>query len=142
MKKLSILIVALVAGVGLWWLVRSGNGSSQTAASSGGSVPLSSSGNASSNSTSYKDGTYTGDIVYNGYGDVQVAAVVSGGKITDIQFLQMPSGGHSSEVTSVASPMLKQEALQAQSANVDIVSGATQTSEAFMQSLQAALTKA
>ena len=77
------------------------------------------------------------------YGSMQVKAVVSGGKLTDIQFLQFPNDpGNTTAVNDAALPQLKQEALTAQSANVNIVSGATQSSEAFQQSLAAALATA
>jgi uncharacterized protein with FMN-binding domain len=60
-----------------------------------------------------------------------------------VQFLQAPNAhGHSVEINSVADPMLAQEAIQAQSAKVDIVSGATDSSDAFIQSMQSALNKA
>ena len=70
-------------------------------------------------------------------------AVIQNGKITDVQFLQYPNdNGHSARVSSFSMPALKQEAIAAQSANVDVVSGATQTSEAFRQSLADALAQA
>ncbi len=91
----------------------------------------------------YKNGQYTGDVADAYYGNVQVKAIISGGKITDIQFLQYPNDRRTSiEINSQATPYLKQEAIQAQNANVDIVSGATQTSRAFRESLQSALDKA
>jgi len=91
----------------------------------------------------YKDGTYTGLAIDVQYGIVQVKANISGGKITDVQFVQIPSGaGHTNEVSSTAGPILKQEAITAQSANVNAVSGATQTSQGFIQSLQSALDQA
>ena len=91
----------------------------------------------------YKDGSYTGATVDAYYGYVQVKATVSGGKLTDVAFLQYPNT-HSTSVyiNSQAIPMLKQEALAVQSANVNIISGATATSEGFRQSLSDALTKA
>lgn len=92
---------------------------------------------------SYKDGTYTGTMVENAYGPVQVQAVVSGGKITAINFLQMPSDRENSQqIAAEAEPILRQEAIEAQSANIDTVSGATQDAEAFAQSLQSALSQA
>jgi uncharacterized protein with FMN-binding domain len=91
----------------------------------------------------YKDGTYTGSIADAFYGKLQVAAVISGGKITDVKFLQYPKDQHESqEVNNRSNPILKSEAIAAQSAKVNIVSGATQSSEAFQQSLASALTKA
>ena len=94
-------------------------------------------------SAGWKDGTYTGSAERNSYGTVQVAAVISGGKLTGINFIRMPSGeGHTQEVTKDAQPILLREALQTQSATVDVISGATQTSESFTFSLKSALSKA
>jgi len=91
----------------------------------------------------YKDGTYTGSPADAFYGTVQVKAVIAGGKITDIQFLQYPNDrGHSVEINTYATPILRSEAIQAQNARVNVVSGATQTSQAFVQSLSAALQQA
>lgn len=91
----------------------------------------------------YKDGTYTGSVANAFYGNIQVAATISGGKITDVRFLQTPNDNPNSlSVNSQATPLLKQEAIQAQSAQVDVVSGATDTSQAFVQSLGAALAQA
>ena len=91
----------------------------------------------------YKDGSYTGDVADAFYGNIQVQAVVSGGKLTDVIFLQYPNDRNTSiEINTQAMPMLKSEALTAQSANVDGVSGATDSSRAFIQSLGSALAKA
>ena len=91
----------------------------------------------------YKDGSYTGSVTDAYYGNVQVQAKISGGKITDVSFLAYPND-HSDSVmiNQQAIPYLKQEAIQAQSAKVQVVSGATFTSEAFVQSLTAALSQA
>ncbi len=91
----------------------------------------------------FKNGTYTGPVTDAYYGNVQVQAVVKNGQISDVRFLQYPNT-HSTSVyiNQQAMPMLTQEAISAQSANVNIVSGATATSEAFIQSLSAALAKA
>jgi uncharacterized protein with FMN-binding domain len=90
----------------------------------------------------YKDGTYTGSVADAFYGSLQAVAVIKGGVLVDVTFPQAPSGGHSGEVSTFALPALKQEAIAAQSANVNIVSGATQDSQAFQQSLASALTQA
>lgn|SRR5581483_4216643 len=90
-----------------------------------------------------KNGTFNGSSEDAFYGNVQVSITVSGGKITDVSFLDYPHDrGTSVEINSQAMPLLKQEAIQAQSANVDIISGATQTSNAFISSLSTALSKA
>ena len=91
----------------------------------------------------YRDGTYTGSVADAYYGNIQVSATISGGKITDVVFLQYPNDrGTSIEINTQAMPYLKSEAITVQSANVDGVSGATQTSVAFIQSLESALAQA
>jgi len=98
---------------------------------------------ASSNSSGYKDGTYTGPTVDVNYGLVEVQATIQNGKIAGVQFLQFPNDRRTSQqINAIAMPYLQQEAIQAQSANVDIVSGATLTSEGFQMSLQSALASA
>jgi uncharacterized protein with FMN-binding domain len=94
-------------------------------------------------SSIYQDGNYTGDVADAFYGNVQVMAVIQGGQITDVQFLDYPHDRRVSMfINSQAMPYLTTEAIQAQSAQVDIISGATLTSEAFIQSLQSALNDA
>ena len=88
----------------------------------------------------YADGTFTGQDVSMRYGDVQVQVTISGGAVTDVTALQLPNGdGHSSRISSIVEPMLRSEALQAQTASIDLISGATYTSGAYKQSLQSAL---
>ncbi len=89
---------------------------------------------------SYKDGSYIGDSVDAYYGNVQVEAVIKNGLITDIQFLDYPKDRSTSlRISNMAMPVLQTETIRAQSANVNIVSGATQTSEGFIRSLSSAL---
>ncbi len=91
----------------------------------------------------FKDGTYTGPSVWVNWGYVQVQAQVQGGKLANVQFLQFPQDRRTSQrINSFAVPTLQQEAIQAQSANVDLVTGATLTSEGFQMSLQSALSQA
>lgn len=89
--------------------------------------------------TAAASGRFAGSVADTPYGPVQVQAVLAGGKLTDVTVLQQTSGGHSSQIDSYALPQLKSEALKAQSANIDTVSGATYTSDGYAQSLQAAL---
>lgn len=99
--------------------------------------------NNSSSPGQYKDGTYTGSVADAYYGNIQVQAIISGGKITDVQFLQYPNdNGTSHMINTQAMPYLRQEAITAQSAQVDIVSGASDSSQAFQQSLSSALSQA
>jgi len=94
-------------------------------------------------STGLSNGTYTGQTFTNFYGPVQVQLVISGGRITSVKTLQQPSSDpQSSFVASRAMPVLREEVLQAQSARIDVVSGATQDSESYAQSVQSALDQA
>ncbi|GAC1456897.1 MAG: hypothetical protein PVS3B3_27220 [Ktedonobacteraceae bacterium] len=91
----------------------------------------------------YKDGSYTGSVADAQWGNIQVRATVQGGKLTNVQFLQYPNDRNRSiEINTYADPQLASEAIQAQSANVDVVSGATDSSDAFIQSLTDALSQA
>lgn len=91
----------------------------------------------------YKDGTYTGPVADAVYGKLQLVVTVNGGMITNITWPVYPNDpGHTSDVSASALPQLEQEAIASQSANVNAVSGATQDSTAFQQSLAAALAQA
>ena len=99
--------------------------------------------NQPGSNVSYKNGTYTGSVADAYYGNVEVQATVSGGKLTGVTFLQYPSDRSTSvSINSQAMPYLKQEAIAAQSAQVNVISGATATSQAFAQSLGSALIQA
>jgi uncharacterized protein with FMN-binding domain len=92
---------------------------------------------------SYKDGIYTGSIADAFYGNVEVQATISSGKIASVNFLQYPSDRSTSRsINSQAMPYLQQEAIAVQSGQVNVVSGATDTSNAFVQSLTSALAQA
>ncbi len=91
----------------------------------------------------YKDGSYTGGVADAQWGYVQVQVVIQSGKIGDVKFLQYPSDrSRSVLINQYADPQLVSEAIQAQSAQVDVVTGATDSSFAFMQSLSDALSQA
>ncbi len=81
----------------------------------------------------------TGPVVPNRYGPVQVEVTLTDGRIVDVRALQLPFGGQSGQISRYAEPQLHQEALAAQSAQVDTVSGASYTSDGYRTSLQAAL---
>ncbi len=91
----------------------------------------------------YKNGTFTGVNANAFYGQVQVQVVIQNGRIASVNFLNYPQDRRTSaRINSFAVPALQSEAIQAQSARVDVISGATLTSEAFMLSLQSALNSA
>jgi len=100
-------------------------------------------GAASASGSSYKDGSYTGSVADAQWGNIQVKAIIQNGKIKDVQFLQAPNDRNRSiRINDSADPQLASEAIQAQSAQVDVVTGATDTSDAFVQSLSDALSQA
>jgi uncharacterized protein with FMN-binding domain len=112
--------------------------SAATASSASGPTASGSSGDDSSKIT-----TYTGSVAKTRWGPVQVKITVQSGKITKVTVLQQPNGNQKdAEINSYALPILIDETVQAQSANIDMVSGATVTSEGYAQSLQGALDEA
>jgi uncharacterized protein with FMN-binding domain len=123
-----------------------GRSSTGSTSSTSGSTSRSTSGTTSggtATTSALRDGTYDGADIQTRYGDVQVELTVRGGAITKVTPLALPSGdGHSVRISEVVSPILRSEALTAQSAQIDLVSGATYTSTAFVESLQAALDQA
>jgi uncharacterized protein with FMN-binding domain len=147
----GVIVVAFAA-----YVIFSGNRSDLAAAPSplspsdmtySSSSPSSSTAQTAAGSDSgngmYKNGTYTGTIADAFYGKLQAVAVIQGGRLADVQFPTYPSdGGHTLQLSNSDLPILKQEAIAAQSANVNVVSGATQTSQAFEQSLASALAQA
>jgi len=87
--------------------------------------------------------TVDGDPFDNPYGTVQVRVTLQGTRITGVTPLQMPfDRQRSAEISQQAEPLLLQEVLQAQSAQIDIIGGASYTSQSYAQSLQSALDKA
>jgi uncharacterized protein with FMN-binding domain len=87
--------------------------------------------------------TVTGPSVDTRWGPVQVAITVDGSTITDVEVVEYPTGNHKDqEINARALPVLVSETLDAQSADVDMVSGATVTSEGYLESLQGALDEA
>lgn len=91
----------------------------------------------------YRDGQFTGTDISMRFGDVQVKVIVKGGRIVDVQTPLMPfDRQRSQEISQAAAPLLHDEVLQAQSAQIDSLSGATYTSDAYAQSLQSALDQA
>ena len=87
--------------------------------------------------------TVTGAVASTRWGPVQVPITVADGKITAVDVPQYPTGnGKDRQINASALPILTKETLSAQSANIDMVSGATVTSEGYVQSLQSALDQA
>ena len=112
------------------------------AARAGGGGTTSSGSSSSGGSTTAGTRTYDGSAVTTRYGTVQVEITVSGRKVVAVTALSLPAGGRSSAISDYVAPILSSEAVAAQTASIDIVSGATYTSDAYAQSLQAALDQA
>jgi uncharacterized protein with FMN-binding domain len=121
----------------------SGTPSTGTTGTSGttGTTPAPST--ATKSTTSTYTGTVTGTAADTRWGPVQVKVTLANGKITAVDVVEEPdSNGRDQEINADAVPQLVQETLTAQSAQIDMVSGATYTSDGYVQSLQSALDQA
>ena len=117
--------------------------SSTTGSTRVSAAPRQSPATTAAKTGAYKNGSYAGSQADAMFGTVQVKALIQNGRLTDVQFLNFPSDRRRSKsISSQATPILTREAIRAQSAKVQVVSGATLTSKAFVQSLQSALSQA
>ena len=133
------------AGTGAGSGTGSGKGSGTGSGSGSGTGSGSGKGSGSGSGTGSGSTTRTveGDTVQTRYGPVQLRVTLHGGRITAVKAVQVPEDNpRDQEITGFAVPQLTQEALSAQSAHIDTVSGATYTSEGYIQSLQSALDRA
>ncbi len=125
--------------------VGTGSAPSSSSSSSPSSGDSTASGSAPPNTTSgtTTTKTYTGDVAQTRWGPVQVQITVRNDKITKVTVLQQPNGNpRDIEINDQALPILIDDTISAQSANIDMVSGATVTSDGYLRSLQAALDQA
>jgi FMN-binding protein len=140
MRRIVLFVTGTLAGLILLFSYRTSLGGvrpQQGVAAAPGVVapPAGSSGGGTGN-----DLTVNGPVADTAWGPVQVRVTISGGHITDVTAIEYPNGNSRDRViNSYALPQLRSQALQAQSANIDGVSGATVTSDGYIQSLQAAL---
>jgi uncharacterized protein with FMN-binding domain len=151
MKKLAVsaviigvfIIYALAHARASVGFTPSQGSSNDPSAGSGDSGSSTQTGGTPATTGSFKNGSYTGGAADAQWGNVQVKITIQNGRLTNVQFLQYPNHrDRSVEINNYAMPQLTSEAIQAQSAQVDVISGATDTSEAFMQSLSDALSQA
>ena len=105
--------------------------------------------NTTNNSTSstkegvtYKDGTYTGAVTKTNVGNFQVSVAVQGGKIANVNVLLQPDEEFSQNINKTALPKYVEEVIAAQSSDIALISGASETFKGFKGSLQDALNKA
>lgn len=114
---------------------------SATSSSTGSGTDSSAESSSSTSSTAAK--TYTGDAIATQYGNAQVKVTIAGGKITEVEALQLQGNDPKSvQISGSAAPLLRESALTKQTAAIDAVSGATITSASYEASLQSALDKA
>lgn len=143
MKKIVVSAIVILAFIGYVFRNKFGGGLDDGHVAPLNSANTSTGSNVTPSNTVYKDGSYTGSTEDAFYGNIQVKVTIASGKIADVNFLQYPNDrSQSIQINTQAMPMLKQEAIQANSASVDGVSGATDSSRAFVLSLQNALSQA
>jgi uncharacterized protein with FMN-binding domain len=139
MRRIALWLFSTVAALVLLFSYRTSTnsgGATTTAAAAAAPTPDTTSGSG----TSSGGKTYSGSIAQTRWGPVQVTITVAGSKITDVAVPTYPNGNHrDQEINAYALPILTQETLSAQSADIDTVSGATVTSDGYKESLQAAL---
>jgi uncharacterized protein with FMN-binding domain len=112
-------------------------------ATTGATVASSPPPTAGASSTAASSRTVSGPVVQTRWGPVQVDVTVKNGKLSDVSVAQYPNGNpRDQQINAYALPVLVQETLDAQSADIDMVSGATVTSDGYLQSLQGALDQA
>jgi len=153
MRRITLWLLSTVAAVVLLFSYRTsttggGGGTAAAAAAAGDTTTGSTSTNGGSTGSGTGTGTgsssggttYQGSVAQTRWGPVQVTITVAKGKITKVAVPKYPNGnGRDQEINARALPILRQETLAAQSANIDTVSGATVTSDGYLQSLQVAL---
>ncbi|MEU1967251.1 FMN-binding protein [Micromonospora sediminicola] len=132
MRRITVWLLSTVAALVLLFSYRT-----STMGAGGGTGAVATGGATTDSGGS---GTATGSVAQTRWGPVQVRITVSAGKITDVAAVQVPDGNHrDQEINDYAVPILRQEALAAQSARIDTVSGATVTSDGYRESLQSAI---
>jgi uncharacterized protein with FMN-binding domain len=144
MRRSPIILTATVAGTAgvLAFHPHAPTVARATASSSPATPASNRDATGSKGSSTSVSGTATGDAVATQYGDAQVRVTVKNGTIVKVQPLQLQGNDpRSLQISSSAEPILRQEVLSSQTADVDAVSGATFTSASYTQSLQSALDK-
>ncbi|MCX4999329.1 FMN-binding protein [Streptomyces longwoodensis] len=141
-RRVVLTTAATVSGIVLLLSLKPGSDPASAAAGAAPGAPGAVQESAQGGAGAAAGSTVTGDTAQTQYGVVQVRLTVAGGKITKAEAVQAPKGGRSDSVTADAVPKLNQEAVAAQDADIDAVSGATYTSAGYRQSLQSAIDKA
>jgi uncharacterized protein with FMN-binding domain len=143
-RRVALWGLTTVSTVVLLFSYRTSTSSQMPAATGPAAAPTS---GASATSAATTTGTYTGTVTGTAaetrWGPVQVTVTLAAGKITAVDVVEEPdSNGRDQEINADAVPQLVQETLTAQNAQIDMISGATYTSEGYVTSLQSALDQA
>ncbi|MET8825333.1 FMN-binding protein [Streptomyces sp. NPDC004610] len=136
-RRAVLATAATVSGVVL--LLSMKPGADPGAAAAGTRPPAAGQQSAQGGAQPAGTGTVTGTAAQTQYGPVQVRITVTGGKITEAETVQAPTGGQSTQITANAVPKLNAAAIATGTAQIDAISGATYTSAGYKQSLQSAL---
>jgi uncharacterized protein with FMN-binding domain len=137
-RRITWWLLSTVAGVVLLFSYRTSTGSGALPPAIGGQSTVD--GQTVTSGQGGTGPTYKGSVAQTRWGPVQVTITVGNGKITNVSVPTYPNGnGQDREINAYALPILQQETLSAQSANIDTVSGATVTSNGYKRSLQAAI---
>jgi uncharacterized protein with FMN-binding domain len=154
MRRITLWLFSTVAAVVLLFSYRTSTGGTAVATAAApvpattattepatGATPAPSSSSAGADPGSEPASkTYEGSVAQTRWGPVQVAITVANGKVTEVSVPVYPNGnGRDQEINAYALPILQQETISAQSADIDTVSGATVTTDGYKESLQAAL---
>ena len=132
MRKIVTAIMGTISGLVLLFSYHTSTNSGAATTTTGGADT-----GSGSSSTS---GTYTGDAVETRWGTVQVQITVENGQITSADAIQYPNeNGKDQQINAYAIPQLNAEVVEAQSASIDTISGATVTSDGYLESLQSAI---
>ncbi len=136
----SVAATSAATGAGTGTGTGTSGSSGSTGSSGSGSSGSASAGSGSAGASAATAATYDGAVVPTRFGSVQVRITVAAGAITEVTALQLTDDDRKSvQISNRAAPLLRSEVLAAQSADVQTISGATVTSDAYLTSLQAAL---
>lgn len=147
-RAAAVAALASVSIVGIGWQLgtQAIDASHSLASSTAGTGTATAAAEAAAAATSVtaasagQSGTFTGSVVATRFGNMQVSVTIDAGTITDVTALQLTDhDGKSVQISNRAAPILRSEVIAAQSASVQNVSGATYTTDGYLQSLQSAL---
>jgi uncharacterized protein with FMN-binding domain len=144
MRRIVVAVVSTISGLLMLFSYHTSTmGPGSTTATGSGTSSPTGGPSAATTTGSGGDGTFTGASVDTRWGPVQVAITVAGGRITGATAMVYPNGNpRDQQINSYALPVLAREVVDAQGAQIDMVSGATVTSEGYIGSLQSALDQA